>query len=34
MLRTIFRGILVALIIFGIYSLVIYTIIKTGGAVA
>ncbi len=34
MLRTIFRGMLVALIIFGIYSLVIYTIIKTGGAVA
>lgn len=34
MLRTIFRGILTGLIIFGLYALVIYLIIENGGAVA
>ncbi len=31
MLRTIFRGILAALIVFGMYSLIIYIIIGSGG---
>ncbi len=34
MLRTIFRGILAGLIIFGLYALVIYIIIGQGGTVA
>lgn len=34
MLRTILRGILAGLILFGLYALVIYLIIGNGGAVA
>lgn len=34
MLRTIFHGILAGLIIFGLYSLIIYIIIGHGGTVA
>ncbi len=32
MLRAIFRGIIAGLIIFGIYALIIYIIIGSGGA--
>lgn len=34
MLKSIFRGILAALIIFGLYALVVYIIIEHGGFVA
>lgn len=34
MLRTIFRGIIAALIIFGLYALVVYIIIGHGGTIA
>ncbi len=34
MIRTIFRGILSGLIIFGLYALIIYIIIGQGGAAA
>ncbi len=34
MLRTIFRGILLGLIIFGLYALIIYIVIGHGGTVA
>ncbi len=33
MLKSIFRGILAGFILFGVYALVIYIIIGTGGAV-